>query len=284
MATPFAQAWVKLRKESGYQTPYEFYVRSGGRRILQVSFVSYWKMEKGRVLPRADRLAVLASLLRLPPGGPGLSELARAYLRTLLGSEQAYDWLMGALTLPARGGTPGPAQKALHRVLWEDSYRLSAAQNDAVLGDYAAYWSFRILVNDPAAWKAPELARRIKATGKEVFRALQVLKRARLVTRRPDGAYRSPLAGKHCRFLPQEALRQEARERIRGFQERMIKAQGSLVFHAYCMPRSEASQLAAIFPAVRDSVNSSHLYSVGRRTESSAQYLVEGKVYRLFPL
>lgn len=284
MANPFAGLWIKLRRDAGFKTPYEFYSRSGGRSVLQMSFVTYWKIEKGRILPKAERLGVLVSRLRLSADSPAVGDLARIYLRSLLGTEQAYDWMMRAISAQLSRPSSGTmADKAMQRAVWEDVCRLSVEQNEAILQDYASYWAFMLLANDAGTWEPGELAKRIGVKKPELSRALKSLGKLKLLKLQPYGKVGCPLAGRHVRLPPQEALRQGVRHRFREYHERMIKTRGTLVSQSYSMPRAEEVELSSYFPHLNNAVTNAVVYSAAEGSPRTAQFLVEGNVYRLFP-
>ena len=63
----FSSYLARLRKEAGFNTAHEFYAKNDGRKVLKISYVNYWQIEKGDHLPRPQALEKIVACLRLPP-------------------------------------------------------------------------------------------------------------------------------------------------------------------------------------------------------------------------
>lgn len=287
MATGFSEAWVRLRQQAGFKTPHEFYSRSGGRKVLEFSFVTYWKIEKGQILPKPERLPILFSRLRLAPDGQEAAGLARAYLKEMMESEQAYEWLtraMGSAAASAAASGESIGERAIKRAVIGEIHRMSLEEVEAIFSSFASYWAFAVLSNRSVGVKVEELAKKLGVTKAELEKGLKALAARKLAKKEEDGLWRSALAGKAVRYPPQDAMRAEARDRLREYHERMVKSKGQLISHAYNMPRAADLDMAAYFPHLSQAVSGVHVYNNAAESGGAAQFLIEGNIYRLFSL
>lgn len=288
MTTPFSQLLVQCRMAAGFKTAYEFYKKSGGGRVLRLSFVSYWRMEKGVLLPKPERLGLLLSCLRLPYPLPKARELALAYLRTLLGSERAYESLLGLISpkIPQEGA--GLGETALRRALEAKNVQLSMDQFRAIVHDYGAYWSYVLLCNDQRAWKVPELARVLGTPKARLMSSLRLLAKHKVLALE-GGKVSCPFAGKIARLPRRDATAKEDERKVRGYQERMIKSRGALTWNVYSLLRAYEPELSSFYPHLNQTVANSHVYALSgepgeQKPGPTSLFLIEGSVYRLFSL
>ena len=154
---------------------------------------------------------------------------------------------------------------------------------EAIFSSFASYWAFAVLSNRAAGLSSAELAKKLGVTKAELEKGLKALAAEKLVKKEND-LWRSSLAGKAVRYPPQDAMRAEARDRLREYHDRMVKAKGQLISHAYNMPRAADLDMAAYFPHLSQAVSGVHVYNNAADSGSSAQFLIEGNIYRLFPL
>ncbi len=283
MPKAFSEVLRRLRQEAGFKTPHFFYARSGGRKVLGFSYITYWKIERGLFLPKAERLGLLISRLGIAPLSSQARELAGAFLKDLLGSEEAYEWLLKTLETNERRQEASVGERAAQRLMHEETCYLSVAQTEAILRDYSGYWSFVVLCNDKGSWKASDLARKLGVGQADLGRSLKRLSSHGIVKFLPDGSVRSPLAGKHCLFGPEAALRWKGSGKTEHYHARMIKERGALVSNKFAIPRVEELESGSYVAHLNKAVSDAHLYSVYEGPRRSAQYFVEAKVYRLFP-
>lgn len=284
MTRDFAAVLAELRRRAGFKTPNEFFSKSGGRKVLGMSGVNYWKIERGRALPKPDRVIVLVACLHLPPSSPEVQELVRAYLRGLLGSDTAFDWMSQALAGREPPGRRSVGDHALMRRVEEDLIHLTPEQNRALLADYEGYWAFTVLSNDERAWPVADLAKRLKVGRAALDKALRRLDKAKVLKLVPDGKARCPFVGKLITFLPDAQLTPADQLRLREYHARMVKAQGTLVKQTFVLPRARDAEIAFFFPHLTKAVTESHAFSVTHGGPGSSLYMVEGLVHRLFEL
>lgn len=285
--TDFSRKLIECREAAGFKTPHEFYRKSGGAKVLRVSFVSFWRMEKGTLLPAAERLPILLSCLRLPVEGAKTDELLRAYLKALLRSDTAYEWLMARLAPPAVAAS-SMQDVAVRRALAEDYTPLSREQFAAIVSDYAAYWAHHFLEHDQRAWDVAKLAGRLRVKVAEVRRSLKRLAAVKLVALEADGRVRSLVAGKYMRLPAADVTPAADKERVVGYRERMLAEQGTRLWRRTVDLRAYEPELAAYFAHLGQAVQAAHVFSVsGKPGEEkpgpTAKYLVQAQVFRLFP-
>lgn len=283
VGSEFSAVLARLRSKRGFKTPYAFFSRNGGPRGLGMTYGAYWKIEKGRLLPKGERLAVLLTCLGLSPASPEARELLRAYLKAMLGSDQVLDWVVSAFGPESSPPQRSTEDKALQRLVHENVYRLTPRQNHAIIADYASYWAYEILTTDQGSRAVADLAKELGVTLALMRASLRRLSSLRIVRLAPDGTVSSPLAGRHIHTLPEGSLSAAERQRIREFQERLVKTRASLVSRAYIVARAEAVELASYAPHLRKTVCEFLAHSSPDKTRTSALFLIEGNAYRLLP-
>jgi len=149
MATEFSRLLEEARAEAGFKSAFDFYNKSGGKRVLRISFQAYWKMEQGKLLPKARRLGLLVASFKLFPESSDTERLLRAYLKTLVGDESAFDWIMGRLETAWRvPSMPSLESRAVDQLIRQKSYHYSMDQARAIYATYANYWISMVLAND----------------------------------------------------------------------------------------------------------------------------------------
>lgn len=284
MDTAFSTALVRLRRQAGFKTPYAFYTRAGGRKVLDLSYVSYWNIEKGRLLPKPERLPLLVSCLRLESPGRDERELAAAYLKVLLGSESTHAWIMRALGSGSAQEAASFTEQAARRAVGADQAHLTIKQARALAADYAGYWGWTFLINSHSSWPVKAMAEKIGVEPRRLQASLKRLASHKLVKLAPDGRASAPLAGKHVSWPPKRAMGESLYGKMEDHDRRMAQAKGVRVYATSSLPRAQEPGFESYFTQLRRAVSDVHVYShaadePGRR---SALYLVEGSVYRLF--
>ena len=288
MPTPFSQLLVECRSAAGFKTPHEFFKKSGAAKVLRMSFVSYWRMEKGTLLPVAERLPVLLSCLRLPVDGGKTDALLRAYLKALLRSDTAYDWLMERLAPAGAREASSLEDVAVRRLLAESYAPISREQFQAVVHDYASFWAHNLLDNDQRAWDPAELAARLGVAKRAMAKSLRVLEKAKVVAFEADGWVRSAFAGKYVRLPAADVTDPADRERVVAYRDKMAAAQGQRVFRYTGYLRAYEPELNSYFPHLQKALQAAHVYKLsGKPGEEkpgpTALFMVQGQVTRLFP-
>ncbi len=280
----FAKILVELRRGAGFDSPHAFYSKKGGKRVLGFSYVNYWKIERGQILPKSERLGIILSCLGVAFESPEAEKLVKGYLKDLLGSETAYDWFVKVLGGPK---TPAPAQtladKALKHAVHGDLHHLTPRQNQILLTSYATYWGFVLLCVERSPWNITAMAVRLGLKKPELVAALKLLVGAKLAKLLPNDEVVSPLAGRHVKFLPHQALSDAEKACIQEYQQRMIKENGTLLRRTYSIPRAQEMEMGSYYPHLVKAIDAVHVYSSCEKAPGTALFLVEGNVYRLMP-
>ena len=285
--TPFSALLVECRRAAGFKTPHEFYRKSGGAKVLGFSAVSYWRMEQGRLLPVAERLPVIISTLRLPVDGDKTDALLRAYLKALLRSDTAYDWMMARLAPAGPRAPESFSDVAVRRVLAENYAPISRTQFSAIISDYAAFTAHLLLYHDQRAWTPAELAERLGVPRGAVLKSLRALAKAKVVAFVAGGAVRSGFAGKYVRLPPADVTDPADRARVVAYRAKMTAALGTSVWRNTVYVRAYEPELASYGAHLLKALQAAHVYEVpGKPGEEkpgpTALFMVQGQVTRLF--
>lgn len=280
MATDFSSLLSRLRKEAGFGSPHEFWAKSGGARVLKLSYVNYWKIEQGKLLPKPERLSLLIACLRLMPEAREVQPLVHAYLKEYFGSDTAYQWLTAVLSKPPENAS-GMGNQASRRLMRERVYHLNLEQHQAILHDFACYWMWMTLSEDKGIWKSADLAKMLKISEKQIIAGAKLLASRKLFEILPDGSIRCPLAGRHFVTLPVKASGEQNQRKILKYQNEMAKKNGLLKHRHYTVLRADERQLEHYYLHLNDAVRGAGAYSVSEKTDSSALFLVEGNIFRL---
>lgn len=281
--SPFSETFVRLRREAGFETAYQFFHKNGGQRVFQCSFPNYLRIEKGSHLPQPRRLPLLCQLLRLPLKSDESRKLVRAYIETWVGSKELAEWMLAPFLVPeAAGGAPDPAKKALDRVVRESARPISMRQYEAIMESEASYWSYRVLTTSKEAWTPAALAKTLELPAAAVARGVDSLVKNGIAQRTRDGRFRSPLAGEFLLFPDPGVILPKIMKRVYRYNDKMIRRRGKLVDERYCGVRADGRMMLGYLPHLRDAVRSVNAYAVSDKTDHSALYFVESKVFKLF--
>ena len=280
MGTIFSETLTRLRKEGGFPTAYRFYHDNGGGPVLKVSYRKYLLMEKGKNLPGVERLPKLLVALRLPQNTPAARELVAAWLRTLAG-EEVYSDIFDPLLVKAEAAAVTPAEQALRRSIAEKKYYLTEAQVRATLSSFEAYKCAFVLENDCGAWTTEELAKVLKIKKSEAQRALKDFAAAGLARELKKGVYKSRIAGQMVEYPSVLAMRQEVREKVRGYIKR-LEQESSAEYSSMGLFRADSLTLKGYYPMLKSTVQASHAYSTVKKTNGSAAFFVIGRVLKMW--
>lgn len=280
MGTIFSETLTRLRAEGGFPTAYRFYHDNGGGPVLKVSYRKYLLMEQGKNLPGVERLPTLLVALRLPQNTPAARELVTAWLRTMAG-EEIYADLLGPLLAKTGGAAATPVEQALRRSIAEKKYYLTEAQVLATLSSFEAYKCGFVLENDCGAWTAEELAKVLKIKKGEAQQALKAFYAAGLVRELKKGVYKSRIAGQMVEYPSVLAMRQEVREKVRGYIKR-LEQESPAEYSSMGLFRADSLALKGYYPLLKSTVQASHAYATVKKTGSSAAFFVIGRVLKMW--
>ena len=280
MGTTFSETLTRLRKEAGFPTAYRFYHDNGGAQALKISYRKYLLIEQGKNLPAIDRLLKFLIALRLPQNTPAARELVTAWLKTLAGEEVYADLLEPLLSKTEAPGFP-PMAQALRRSIAEKKYHMTEKQLLATLSSFEIYKCFFVMENDCAAWTPEELAKTLRIKKAEAQRALKDFAAAGLVKEVKKGAYKSKIAGKMVEYPVTAAMRQEVREKLRGYLDR-LEQESPTEYSSMGMFRADSAALRGYFPMIKATIEASHAYSTVKKTGNSAAFFVKTRVLKMW--
>lgn len=278
----FSSALSSLRREAGYPTAYRFYHRNGGRRHFGFTYVHYLRLEKGAKAPRAEYFSAILKGLRLAPAQDGARALFRAYLQDLLGTPEAFELIVGGL---AKGPEVAPtvAEGGYERLRREHTVHMSPAMFEAVAHDEVSYWSSELLLNDGGSWNAKQVAARLECPELEAARALERLKKAKLLRETSPGRYKTRQPGKFWTFPGRTKGMEPLLDRVRGYWEAMASRKGGPFGERLELVRASASVMRQYMSALHRAVDEANLAAVHGPGEDTSLFLIEGRVRRLLP-
>lgn len=274
----FYQEWVRLRQQDGFKSARDFYIKSGAQKVLRFTYVNYWKIEKGEFLPKPDSLNLMVACLRRLPAPKDLERLLHAYLRDYLGSEAAYEWIMGIVSKKSNSQGSSPYQHAATAYLQRDIHHLSLEEHEAVHKSFASYWIWHVLSDDKKEWDASGLAKLLNIGLKETLAGAKILAAQKLIQIKPKNRLRCPLAGKHFFFYPKKTL--EKNYPGARYQAEMAE-RGDLLRRDFMILRADESDFQGYFAHLKEAISASSVYSTRENSPSSALFLVQGFIHRL---
>lgn len=278
----FSAALSFLRREAGYPTAYRFYHRNGGRRHFGFTYVHYLRLEKGAKAPRAEYFGAILKALRLAPVQEGAKALFRAYLRDLLGSEEAFELIVGGVA-KAPEVAPTVAEGGYERLRREHTVHMSPAMFEAVARDRVSYWTSELLLNDGGSWSAKDIRARLDCSESEAASALKNLKKAKLLRETSPGRYKTRQPGKFWTFPGRTSGMEPLLDRVRGYWEDMAKRESGHFGERLELVRASAATMRQYMSALHRAVDEANLAAVHGPGHDTALFLIEGRVRRLLP-
>lgn len=274
----FGNTLSRIRHELGFPTAHAFYRHVRGRRTLGLAYVNYLRLEKGRNLPRPDRLRRILAALNLDRGSGPAQELVKAYLASLLGSEDLLEFVTtgGAAADPLEWRPAEDAARLAEarRVvrLTVDQYRLLTERPDC--------WRCHILLSNTAGWlEVADVARQVGLEVKATAAAVKRLADAGLLES-SRGRARSPFSRKIL-AIP-AALPLEERRRGVALRDSWLTRNEEPVRISALALRMTRAQYDRYQRHLLDIIRLAGIYGDSMKTEDSDVYLVEGRVYRIF--
>jgi hypothetical protein len=281
METSFGQCLGRLRRQAGFSSAYHFYHGNGGRRHFGFTYVHYLRVEKGRSLPPAQRLPLLAIALRLSPGQEGAKALYLSYLRTLLGQE-AYETVLAPL-LSAQGPVKGQSRAPLAWLTAQHTVHLTPDQFELLASDGDVYWCSEMLLNDSESWTIAALAEKLGRPDAAIKAALGKLEKGGLVRKAGSGRYRTKHPGKIFTFPGRLASGKGALAKIQGYWNDMHSKRGGEAGSRVELVRAEDGAMRSFRESLWQAVDGANAYATPIAGETTGFYLVEARMRRLMP-
>ncbi|MBI2070362.1 MAG: hypothetical protein HYT79_07130 [Elusimicrobia bacterium] len=285
MITPFSAMFVKLRKDAGFESPYDFYHKNGGAKVLQLSFVGYLKIEKGEILPQAKRLSLLIHLLRIKPGTEQVRGLLAAYIKTMVGDHEVFDSLFQPMMEGRRleGSLSALSIKAAKVLSKERVQHLTPDQFHGVIQDPAGYWCLEVLTNDEGPWTIETLAKLLKMSKSEINAAMNNLKKHKLAKEKKKGEWISAFGCRHFTAPASLTYGEAERECLKKCWETARKNGINLMNRAIAIRASEAD-IRNYLEHIREALDTAAVYASFDRTPDSQMFLIHTQAHKLFPL
>jgi hypothetical protein len=278
---PFGPALAAIRQEQGYKTPYAFFRGRGGQRGLGLTFANYLRFERGTGLPKGWRLKKLISALDLMPRSEKSQKLVRAYLVSVLGSEE----LLGEIVGEAAGGAELPAgiKMALStatEAISRTKVQLDLEQYRAVGANPVAYACHVILCNTDGGLTIDELVKTAAAPAAAVKKALKELAAAKLVKLSGTRA-RSTLEKNYVAPPAPTPAMSAVYAKLQAYRRDWLD-RSAAVHTPYLILRASRAKLERYHEHLTEAINMSSIFGDIRPEGDTEMFLVEGRVTRLF--
>ena len=280
METPFSKLLVELRKGAGFPTAYKFYHHNGGKGVLKISYRNYLVLEQGKSLPALDRLGTFMWALHLFHKSAEANTFVSAWLETMAGPDNFKELFQPLLAAKPDAQGLSPMQSAMQKAMTNTKIHISVEQMETIFANQDNHLCFHAITNDTGAWSKKEFAARLRLTEAAAQKALKALTRAKIVKEIKKGVYRSPLAGALVQYPRRELLSPELTAKMQDYGDKMA-AGGTRVLQCRTMVRADRKQFQNFFPVMQVNNDTAASYAIGEKTESSALYLVEGKITRI---
>lgn len=278
----FGNTLAGIRKERGYASAHQFFKSVGGSKILGLSFMSYWDVERGKKLPKSWRIKALMGALGVQQHSPAARELILAYFRTLSGSDELAQMLAAPAVPGADQPGSGLAEAAAHQSQAKRTVNLTLRQWELLAKDLTTDITNDILV-DTCGWVTVwELAEATGFKPEAVKKAYKTLAAAGLVALSGDKA-KSKLFGKVVNTPPHipEAIKIEAA--LREHMETWLA--GAEIVDGKCMSlRMTKTALDNYIRHLGTAVDLASVYSDPEANRhESAIYSINTRIYRVAP-
>lgn len=282
LAKRFGATLAQIRQEQGFPGPHVFFRSREGRRNLGLTFANYLNIERGRSLPKNWRLKRILRALDLPDHAPRARELVRAYVAALVGSEDVLEVLGRPDSQDREGDAWRLAEDAARQAMTQRAVQFSLDQWRVIARDAASYACYTYLVNTPGWTTLGELARLTGFSPGPVKRALRALAKSG-VAETARGRARCPFARKWVRAPAPLAAASGLMSAAYRYRQQWIDKPAKLSHHSFLTVRMEGSALDRYQHHLSEAVKLASVYGDVEKSEGTAVYLVEGRVYKVFP-
>lgn len=279
----FAAELRRVRKARGYSSAHQFYKSVGGGRVLGLSFMSYWDVERGKKLPRSWRLRSVMAALGVADDSPQAREMVRAYFRDLSGSEELVSLLCPPAAAVGGGLTSRElAELAARRAVEQRSVNLSLDQWRLRSRDLETCVCQNYIVNTAGWVSVRELAQATGFAAGKIKKALALLRAARLVE--ADGErVRSPYSGNVIRPLPATPDGAAAKALFKRHMDKWLEC-ARVVGAGRMTMRMTRANFELYRQHLENFVNLACVYSSSAEDRAeSGIYCVDAALYSLFP-
>lgn len=279
MKTFFSETLIRLRREAGFTTAYQFYYDNGGRGVLKTSYRRYLLMEQGKALPLFPHLPVYIFALRLVPKSSYAFELILAWLKTTTGNEAFKDLIEPMLKEKLEHAITSPLHKVIKKSLVQKKYYISPVQMEAIVKNRENHFCYMALSSDSGRWTPKDLAAALGLSPAAAANSMKELAKVKILRKVTKDAYKCHLAGSmvelpHADMVP--ALYQKWKALITA-----LIASGKQVYLRRGIVRADERDFTNLFPLLSLNISSAASYETTRRTEKTAIFVVENKVLKI---
>ncbi len=279
--TDFSGLIRRFREEAGYATARSFYEALGGRLYFECTYRQFHNVESGHSVPQPRLVERLASAFRIAVDEGRAKEFARAYLAALLGRKGLVELLIGALS--GKHEEQSPLRRAIKRSWDERTTPLTRAQSDFLCASPENYWSFTILANDRAHWRADDLAGAFSLEPAKVRKALERHQSEGLVAKDKEGRYYCPKAGRVFMHPRDDLFVPKVIPALKSIWEKMSEKKGETLLRQHIFTRASENALRAYFPYLAQGVQGADIYTTHERGHDTSFVMVETVVRRVLP-
>lgn len=285
MNQEFSPVLRKFREQAGYDSARSFFQALGGRGFFGCTYKQYLNVEGGRSVPQPRLVERLAAGLRIAVDEGRSRDFVLAYLRSLMGREQLYNFVVGALSgkNSVPGGAKSPLRQALRRSFSERTFPLTQAQSTLLCKSGENYWCFTVLSDDRGHWSVHELSRLLGYPEPKVKSALGRLVEAEVAAKDREGKYFCPLAGRVFLHPRDELHAPSVAKALKAHWDLMAQKRGSHILYQHLFTRASESELRNYFPYLAQSVQGADIYSTDEKGPDTSLFLIEATVRKVLP-
>ncbi|MBI4345509.1 MAG: hypothetical protein HY553_01550 [Elusimicrobia bacterium] len=277
----FSKVLSRVRREAGYPTAYAYYHKNGGRRLFPFTYVHYLRFERAVSLPRPEWMPMLLFALRFPQHSTSVRELALAYVKALLRTEEAYHAVLAPLLAAAKERDFPEASAAQWRA--RQTVHMTPKQFEAVSADPVVYWCSELVLNDSRSWSADELAPLLGAPPPKVRAALERLKEVKLVRPSSKGRFKARHPGRLYSFPGRLPGMHAPLERIASYWDGAVARKGGPVAWRMELVRTTSARAAAYAGRLLEVVDSAADLTIQDKTDDSGFFVVRADIRKVMP-
>ncbi|MFC1521197.1 hypothetical protein ACFL6Y_02185 [Elusimicrobiota bacterium] len=283
MKTPFSKVFMRLRKDAGFETAYQFFHKNGGAKVFKCSFQNYLKIEDGTHLPKPERLQLLYACMRSPLKSHDLKEFIKAYLETWFKSADLAKWIVNSLQDAIKDdAVSDPGTMALNKLSQQNKVHISIEEHKVIHKNPASYWCFTMLSNSKDPLKTEDFTTATHIPRKEIESALKELCKHKIIKCVKNDEYISRLIGANI-SLPTRVLQDPSvKGKSSQYHEMMLKKRGSMIGGHITSGRVDLDKLNNLLPHLAAATKNLKAYTTSEKKDRSAYVLVQAVMYKLF--
>jgi hypothetical protein len=281
-ATTFGSVLSRIRKEQGFTSAHQFFKSVGGKRALGFTFMTYWNMEHGKRFSNSRRLKTIMAAMGIEMRSPRAQELVRAYVRTLLNSDDMLDILSASAAHGADLPSRELAELATHQALAQRNVNLTFDQWKLRARDIVAYICSLFLSNTEGWVTVRELSNATKLKPELIRKALKALASGGAVEFSEDRV-RDLFAKNVLKRLPMTPTTAAIKAALLNLKAKCL-TDSKLIDKKDMTVRMTKANLELYRQHLEKAVDLASIYGdVEADRQGSAVYLMEGRIFQIFP-